>query len=216
MKKKELKLVIKDLEKEIILLQNKLKQSNEENVKLSQNMNNILKNVVCKKEFEMLENNYNQLMWAYQMEAIKSSVYKTEMEKINEKDCCFYEIERVIVQDKKRKVIVVWKDGSKTVAKCAPEDTFDVQTGLMICLARRVYGEVLEEVLLPYTYTPDLVNAMKAYINLEHPDYKVRSEAAKNWEVLKKPMRQSAKAHLENLAKKGLIEEVLEAKVKYC
>lgn len=216
MKKKELKAIIKKVNEENALLKNALKKEKETSYELLHLIEDITNNTVLKSDYEILEDKYNQLMCAFQMEAIKSAVIESEMDKMVEKDCIFFEIERVIVREKKSEVIVIWKDGSKTVSKCAEEDTFDVKTGLMICLARRVYGENLEEVLLPYTYDPKLVNAMKNYINLDHPDYRVRSEAAKNWETLEKPMRQSVKDHLKNLAEKGLIEEVLKAKVKYC
>lgn len=39
--------------------------------------------------------------------------------------------------------IVLWVDGTKTVAKCSKDDTFDKQTGLLICLAKHAYGHCL-------------------------------------------------------------------------
>lgn len=39
--------------------------------------------------------------------------------------------------------IVLWVDGTKTVAKCSKDDTFDEQTGLLICLAKHAYGHCL-------------------------------------------------------------------------
>lgn len=46
------------------------------------------------------------------------------------------DIERVIFNDPA--TIVFWKDGTKTVVKCHPEDTFDEEIGFMCCYLKRV------------------------------------------------------------------------------
>lgn len=45
--------------------------------------------------------------------------------------------------------IAVFPDGSKTVAKCSASDAYDKEKGLLMCMAKRVWGsktvDVLEE-----------------------------------------------------------------------
>lgn len=36
--------------------------------------------------------------------------------------------------------IVIWADGTKTVVKCSEEDIYDPQTGLLMCIAKKAYG----------------------------------------------------------------------------
>ena len=46
------------------------------------------------------------------------------------------DIDRVIFNDPA--TIVFWKDGTKTVVKCHPEDTFDEEIGFMCCYLKRI------------------------------------------------------------------------------
>lgn len=46
------------------------------------------------------------------------------------------DIDRVIFNDPA--TIVFWKDGTKTVVKCHPEDNFDEEIGFMCCYLKRV------------------------------------------------------------------------------
>lgn len=36
--------------------------------------------------------------------------------------------------------VVLWADGTKTVVKCGEEDIYDPQTGLLMCMAKKMYG----------------------------------------------------------------------------
>lgn len=47
-------------------------------------------------------------------------------------------IKRVIFNDPA--TIVFWHDGTKTVVKCQGDDVFDEETGLLMCIAKKVYG----------------------------------------------------------------------------
>ena len=47
-------------------------------------------------------------------------------------------IERVIFNGPA--TVVYWNDGSKTVVKCQPEDTFSTETGLMAAMLKRFMG----------------------------------------------------------------------------
>ena len=36
--------------------------------------------------------------------------------------------------------VVFWLDGTKTVAKCGPNDTYDLEKGLFICMLKRQFN----------------------------------------------------------------------------
>lgn len=48
------------------------------------------------------------------------------------------DIKKVIYNDPA--TIVLWKDGSKTVVKCSPEDTYDKKMGFLLCMFKRRCG----------------------------------------------------------------------------
>lgn len=35
--------------------------------------------------------------------------------------------------------IIIWDDGSKTVSKCLPSDTYDAETGVLLCILKKFY-----------------------------------------------------------------------------
>lgn len=47
-------------------------------------------------------------------------------------------IERVIFNDPA--TVVFWEDGTKTVVKCQEGDSYNEQTGLLMCIAKRYFG----------------------------------------------------------------------------
>jgi hypothetical protein len=47
-------------------------------------------------------------------------------------------IERVIFNDPA--TIVMWTDGSKTIVKCQPGDTYDAEKGLALCISKKYFG----------------------------------------------------------------------------
>lgn len=49
-----------------------------------------------------------------------------------------HEIDRVIYSDPA--TIVFWKDGTKTVVKCQKGDTYNPETGLAMCIIKKVCG----------------------------------------------------------------------------
>lgn len=49
-----------------------------------------------------------------------------------------YSIKKVIFNDPA--TIVMWEDGTKTVVKCQPEDYYDKVIGLLLCMAKKMYG----------------------------------------------------------------------------
>lgn len=36
--------------------------------------------------------------------------------------------------------VVIWEDGMKTIVKCSDGDAFDAEKGLLLCIAKRFYG----------------------------------------------------------------------------
>lgn len=57
---------------------------------------------------------------------------------IEENTVCLPEIERVIFNDPA--TIVFWEDKTKTVVICQPEDTYSKETGLALCIIKKLYG----------------------------------------------------------------------------
>lgn len=43
--------------------------------------------------------------------------------------------------------IVIWSDGSKTVVKCSPNDEYDREKGLLMCIAKKQYGSKAVDIL---------------------------------------------------------------------
>lgn len=74
-----------------------------------------------------------------------------------------FEIKKVHFNDPA--TIVIWADGTKTVVKCGEEDIYDPQTGLLMCIAKKAYGnkgkfnDILRE------WMPEEVNAVDAAVN---------------------------------------------------
>lgn len=51
---------------------------------------------------------------------------------------CNVNIRKVIFNDPA--TIVLWSDGTKTVVKCGPEDTFDMEKGLAMAIVKKMAG----------------------------------------------------------------------------
>lgn len=51
---------------------------------------------------------------------------------------CSVSIRKVIVNDPA--TVVLWSDGTKTVVKCGPEDTFDMEKGLAMAIVKKMAG----------------------------------------------------------------------------
>ncbi len=47
---------------------------------------------------------------------------------------------KIIVNAEKETVCILWKDGTKTIMKPQPGDTFDVEKGIALCFMKRWYG----------------------------------------------------------------------------
>lgn len=50
----------------------------------------------------------------------------------------FSEIKDIIINDPA--TIILWKDGTKTIVKCQPDDTFDPEKGIAMAILKKLYG----------------------------------------------------------------------------
>lgn len=50
----------------------------------------------------------------------------------------FLEIKNIIINDPA--TIILWNDGTKTVVKCQPDDTFDPEKGIAMAILKKLYG----------------------------------------------------------------------------
>lgn len=62
-------------------------------------------------------------------------------------------VDNVICQDSA--VVIFWKDGTKTTAKCGPDDVFDYEKGLAIAALKYVFGNKV--------YQEDMKEIMEAF-----------------------------------------------------
>lgn len=77
----------------------------------------------------------------YAAMAIDYSRQSTERAKKNDVvrfGMCNVSIRKVIFNDPA--TIVLWSDGSKTVVKCGPEDTYDMEKGLAMAIVKKMAG----------------------------------------------------------------------------
>ena len=62
----------------------------------------------------------------------------SEPDPVGTPNCLENEIEKVMFNDPA--TIVFWKDGTKTVSKCKNGDTYNKETGLAMCIIRKLCG----------------------------------------------------------------------------
>ena len=86
-------------------------------------------------------------------------------------------IDHIVSQD--TAVIVFWKDGTKTSAKCGPEDKFDYEKGLSMAILKYVFGNKV--------YQNDMTALIKEY---PHTTFK-KPTKKKTTKVEKKPESKS-------------------------
>ena len=79
----------------------------------------------CKKDVELTKNLYKTIL---------NSTYGTKAFKTN----YIPEIKNVIFNDPA--TIAFWEDGTKTVVKCQPGDSFDPEKGLAMAIVKKTYG----------------------------------------------------------------------------
>ena len=88
-----------------------------------------------------------------------------------------FDIERVIHNEPA--TVVLWKDGTKTVVKCSEGDEYDPEKGLLLCIAKKAYGNNgrFNDVLREHVPHPRSLNELPAY---------VAEAAAFDWDAFKR------------------------------
>jgi len=56
-------------------------------------------------------------------------------------------IKRVIFADEDKKTIVIFTDGTKQIATCSGNDVYSRETGVMVCILKRIYGNGINDLL---------------------------------------------------------------------
>lgn len=89
----------------------------------------------------MLMSNHELARAIHKGMAIDYSRQSTEQTKKNDIvrfGMCSVSIRKVIFNDPA--TIVLWSDGTKTVVKCGPEDSFDMEKGLAMAIVKKMAG----------------------------------------------------------------------------
>lgn len=68
----------------------------------------------------------------------RQSMERAEKNDIVRFGMCRVSIRKVIFNDPA--TVVLWSDGTKTVVKCGPEDTFDMEKGLAMAIVKKMAG----------------------------------------------------------------------------
>lgn len=95
----------------------------------------------------------------------------TPLDKKNELVKSPFEIKKVHFNDPA--TIVLWADGTKTVVKCGEEDIYDPQTGLLMCMAKKMYGNTgkFNDILREWIPEPEEeveVDPLEAFVDFLH------------------------------------------------
>lgn len=65
------------------------------------------------------------------------------------------DINKVIFNDPA--TIIIWKDGTKTVVKAAPGETYNKWAGMALCISKKLYGDRFHRIFREYCGKEDLV-----------------------------------------------------------
>lgn len=94
-------------------------------------------------------------------------------------------IDNVICQDSA--VVIFWKDGTKTTAKCGPDDKFDYEKGLAIAALKYVFGKKV--------YQEDMKAIMEQFPHVETKETKKTDIKESSKEASNTPKRASVKSN---------------------
>lgn len=75
-------------------------------------------------------------------------------------------IDKVIFNDPA--TIIIWKDGTKTVVKTAPGETYNKWAGMALCISKKLYGDRFHRIFKEYCGVEEpveLTECEKAYVN---------------------------------------------------
>lgn len=101
---------------------------------------------------------------------------KTSKEAYNKR--IFSEIKDIIINDPA--TIILWKDGTKTIVKCQPVDTFDPGTGIAMAILKKLYGnsgfykDIFEPAIEKYELKKSLEKSKKHVATKKEKKYTVK------------------------------------------
>ena len=190
MKKKQLKKLVKDYERNLAGAMDRGADLAIANADLKRENDALLEDNIA------LKNDVSKL-------AELTAFYGTTLAKIKEETEKKVFISGVSTDKRKKTTTVTWSDGRETTVKCDKEDEFDEQKGVLLCIAKEVmsYDEYGALVSGKYVFKPQLKDRKlptKIYMNLSSSDKAVRLRAQKQWEKIPENVRQATKAEVRN------------------
>ena len=90
----------------------------------------------------------------------------------------FSEIKDIIINDPA--TIILWKDGTKTIVKCQPVDTFDPEKGIAMAILKKLYGnsgfykDIFEPAIEKYELKKSLEKSKKHVATKKEKKYTVK------------------------------------------
>lgn len=88
------------------------------------------------------------------------------------------ELKNIYVNENKKTVVALWKDGTKTFAQCSPEDNFSTECGVLICYLKKTCGNSGF-----YGLMGDLMEKVKAQNKKENKTEK-NQEPRRTWDEI--------------------------------
>ena len=117
-----------------------------------------------------------------ELKTICALTYRELISKKNSKDVynkrIFSEIKDIIINDPA--TIILWKDGTKTVVKCQPVDTFDPEKGIAMAILKKLYGnsgfykDIFEPAIEKYELKKSLEKSKKHVATKKEKKYTVK------------------------------------------
>lgn len=90
----------------------------------------------------------------------------------------FSEIKDIIINDPA--TIILWKDGTNTIVKCQPVDTFDPEKGIAMAILKKLYGnsgfykDIFEPAIEKYELKKSLEKSKKHVVTKKEKKYTVK------------------------------------------
>lgn len=90
----------------------------------------------------------------------------------------FSEIKDIIINDPA--TIILWKDGTKTIVKCQPVDTFDPEKGIAMAILKKLYGnsgfykDIFEPAIEKYELKKSLEKSKKHVATKKEKKYTIK------------------------------------------
>lgn len=128
------------------------------------------------------DNHNGSSKWWDELKTICSLTDSELISKKNSKEIynkrIFSEIKDIIINDPA--TIILWKDGTKTVVKCQPVDTFDPEKGIAMAILKKLYGnsgfykDIFEPAIEKYELKKSLEKSKKHVATKKEKKYTVK------------------------------------------